>query len=255
MIENVHYNNKKYKILTPEGYKDFMGVSYNGKKEIWKITLENGMFIEASEEHKFYINGNYRKLKDIHSGCFIETANGQSKVVSVENTKELEDTYDILHVDNTTNTFFANGVETSNCKFLGSAATLIDPDLLEQIGMKAEHPKDLKYNGALKIYEKPIDDTFYVAGVDSAAGNGGDSSVMQILKITSETDWEQVAVYESNTTSYARFAEVVIGISQYYNNCYLMVENNDIGGQVANMIWHDYEYDQIINTDKKKNWH
>ena len=30
-----------------------------------------------------------------------------------------------------------------------------------------------------------------------------------------------------------------------------MIENNDIGGQTANMIWHDFEYDQIINLDKK----
>jgi|TARA_R110001592_G_scaffold177358_2_gene417645 hypothetical protein len=252
MIENVHYNNKKYKILTPEGYKDFLGVSYNGKKELWKITLENDMFIEASEEHKFLINGNYRKLKDIHLGCFLETVKGESKVVSVENTKELEDTYDILHVDNTTNTFFGNGIETSNCKFLGSAATLVDPDLLERLGMAAEDPKHIKYNGAMKIFEKPIPGEFYIAGVDSAAGNGGDSSVIQVLKVTGEQEFEQVAVFESNMVSYAKFAEITIGISEYYNRCYLMVENNDIGGQVANMIWHDYEYDLIINTDKKR---
>ena len=138
------------------------------------------------------------------------------------------------------------------CKFLGSAATLVDPDLLERLGIAAEHPKELKFNGAMKIFERPLPDTFYVAGVDSAAGNGGDSSVIQVIKITGEHEFEQVAVFESNSVSYSKFAEVTIGISQYYNECYLMVENNDIGGQVANMIWHDYEYDKIINTDKKR---
>ena len=66
--------------------------------------------------------------------------------------------------------------------------------------------------------------------MDSAAGNGGDSSVIQVLKVTGEQEFEQVAVFESNMVSYAKFAEITIGISEYYNRCYLMVENNDIGG-------------------------
>ena len=30
-----------------------------------------------------------------------------------------------------------------------------------------------------------------------------------------------------------------------------MVENNDVGGQVADSIWFEYEYDKILNTDRK----
>lgn len=252
MNNNIKYNTKGYKILTPLGYKDFVGVSYNGKKEIWKVILENGMFIEASEDHKFYINNIPRKLKDLHLECMLETIEGPSKIVSILNTNVLEDTYDILHVDNTNHTFFGNGIETSNCKFLGSAQTLIDPNLLERIGVYIEHPIELKYNGSLRIYETPKEESFYILGVDSAAGNGGDYSVTQVLKIDDEKNITQVATFSNNMLSFARYAEAVIGISEYYNGAYIMLENNDIGAQVANCIWYDYEYDKIVNVERKQ---
>lgn len=138
------------------------------------------------------------------------------------------------------------------CKFLGSAATLIDPELLERMGVYMEDPIELKYNGALKIYERPEEGAMYILGVDSASGSGGDYSVTQVLKLVDEHNIEQVATFESNTMSYVRYAEAVIGISEYYNECYIMLENNDIGAQVANTIWHDYEYDKIINVEKKQ---
>jgi hypothetical protein len=138
------------------------------------------------------------------------------------------------------------------CRFLGSAPTLVDPDKLEELGEKSIiDPKMLKYNGGLLIYEEPTDDDFYIMGVDSASGNGGDYSVIQILKIKDEYSIEQVAMFRSNTMSYAKFAEACIGISEYYNGAFMMVENNDIGAQVCSMIWDDFEYDLIVNTDKK----
>jgi len=252
MIENIVYNTEGYKINTPEGYKDFKGISYNGKKEILCITLENMMYIEASEDHKFLIDNQYVKVKDITPGDTILTVSGKSRVTSIVNTMKFEDTYDILHVDNSTNTFFANGIETSNCKFLGSSQTLIDPQLLEKLGTGLKSPLSIKYNGGLQVYEDPISDAFYVAGVDTAAGSGGDYSVVQVLKISGEKQLEQVAVFSSNTMSYAQFAEYVIAISEFYNGAQLMIENNDIGGQVADLIWHDYEYDNVINVESKR---
>lgn len=138
------------------------------------------------------------------------------------------------------------------CQFIGSTQTLIDAEILERILVNYIEPISLKYSGALKIYEEPIEGQLYIMGVDSAAGTGGDNSVVQVLKINSESDVEQVAVYSCNTISYSEFAQVVIGISQYYNECHMIVENNEIGGQVANSIWFDYEYDNILNTEANK---
>ena len=136
-------------------------------------------------------------------------------------------------------------------KFLGSSSTLIDSDLLERMGQSTRDPSSLSMGDLLYIYERPELDTMYIMGVDTAKGTGGDYSCVQVLKINDEHDIDHVATYRCNTISPHDFAQVCISISQYYNGCYMMVENNDVGGQVADSIWFEYEYDKILNTDRK----
>lgn len=135
------------------------------------------------------------------------------------------------------------------CKFLGSSSTLIDPDVLERTNM--ESPIDNKYNGAMLIYEYPQQNAFYILGVDSSKGNGSDYSTIQVLKVTSEHDISQVAMYRNNLIGPDEFAQLAIGVSSYYNNAYMMVESNDIGELVVHKMWYDYECDRILNCDAK----
>jgi hypothetical protein len=135
------------------------------------------------------------------------------------------------------------------CKFLGASNTLVDGDVLEKIDTKI--PIDQKYSFAMPIYEKPIEGSFYIMGVDSAKGNEADYSVIQVLKIKGKYDLEQVAMYRSNTTNIDAFVQICIGVSEYYNDAYMMVENNDVGALVAEKLWYDWECDRIINVDKK----
>ena len=138
------------------------------------------------------------------------------------------------------------------CAFLGSSQLLISPEYIERYGSFCIDPIDFKYNGALQIFEKPQKGSRYILGVDSAAGNGGDYSVIQVLKIDSPTHIEQVAVYRANEVSYTTFGGTVVDISKLYNNAYIMLENNDIGAQVANYIWYELEYDRLVNVEKKQ---
>ncbi len=110
---------------------------------------------------------------------------------------------------------------------------------------------DLSMGGLLEIYEKPIQGQMYIMGVDSAKGIGGDYSVINVLKIENEHKIKQVAVYRNNYIDPHKFAQCCISVSEYFNKCYMMVENNDVGGQVADTIWYEYEYDKILNCDKK----
>ena len=144
------------------------------------------------------------------------------------------------------------------CKFLGSSNTLIDPHLLER--MSIEEPIDMQIGHCLHIYEKPIkakhlknpkDAPLYILGVDSAKGTQKDYSVIQVLKINHEHEIKQVATYRNNSINAQDFAQVVIGVSEYYNDAYIMCENNEVGGTVADTIWYTYEYDKILNCDKK----
>jgi len=135
------------------------------------------------------------------------------------------------------------------CKFLGSSDTLIDGDTLERI--EFSDPVDNKWGGLLSIYEKPIPNMLYILGVDSAKGTGRDYSVIQVLKVASEHDVTQVATFRYNKADTIDFAQYCISVSQYYNEAYMMVENNGEGGEVANFIWYEYEYDKILNCDRK----
>ena len=134
-------------------------------------------------------------------------------------------------------------------KFLGSSTTLIDPELLERID--TSDPIDIKMGQLLYIWEHPTPNSMYILGVDSAKGVGNDSSVIQVLKINNEHDIEQVAMYRYDMIDTYSFAQVCIEVSKYYNGAYMMVENNAEGGEVAQTIWYNFEYDLIINTDKK----
>jgi hypothetical protein len=136
------------------------------------------------------------------------------------------------------------------CAFLGSTTTLIDSDLLEK--MKTRDPSDVdKYSGALEIYENPVEGARYIMGVDSAKGNQADYSVIQVLRIHNERKFEQVAVYRCNTIQYHDFANVCIGVSLFYNDAYMMVENNDIGMSVCNELWHTHDCDRLLNCETK----
>ena len=136
-------------------------------------------------------------------------------------------------------------------RFLGSSKTLIDPDLLEELGRETIDPKELKMGDLLHVYERPQEGELYMLGVDSSKGVGGDYSTVQVLKIKDEYDIEQVAIYRNNIIEPHDFAQVVMSISNYYNECYVMIENNDVGGQVADAMFYEYEFDRILNCDKK----
>jgi hypothetical protein len=137
-----------------------------------------------------------------------------------------------------------------SCKFLGSQSTLIDSDILERIVYKT--PISTKWTGLFSLYEEPLPNAKYVLGVDTGRGCLKDSSVIQVLKINHEHDLEQVAFYRNNQIIPNDFAQVCVSIAKYYNNAYMMVENNDIGHIVCDSVWNDYEYENLINLDVKE---
>lgn len=135
------------------------------------------------------------------------------------------------------------------CVFAGSTNTLIDGDILESI--KTKSPIDYKYGTSLTIYEQPREGCQYIIGADPSKGIGSDYSVIQVLRIDNNRSLEQVAIYRNNTIRPEQFAQVVIGVSDFYNKSYIMVENNDIGYTVCDKIWNDYECERLLNCDPK----
>lgn len=249
-IVEIKENVKNLKILTHEGYKPFKHIQrIYDKHRLVKITLENGVVLDCTENHIF------------------PTERGQVNAFDIEITDKLKDeklslikvdffdfyekecwVYDVVGVEGEP-FFYANGILTHNCSFLGSSNTLVDPEYLDRMELK--NPVRILLNSFFDVYEEPIKEASYILGVDTAKGTGRDYSVVQVLKYHTKTNVEQVAVYRNNKISPTDFAEVVIEISKYYNGAMIMIENNAEGGGVADNIWYNFEYDRIVNLDTK----
>lgn len=244
--------NSKYQILTPSGFQNFDGIQKLTKKCITFI-CEDGVECKVSVGHKFYINGKVILSDDVNIGDNLyHQDRWYTKVVDIIKHEEEEDVYDLLNVDNG-NTFYANNILHHNCEFIGSSNTIIDGDTLRILfGVKKDY-EYLSMGGRFRIWEKPEKGAKYVLGVDTSKGVGSDFSVIQVLKILSITPvkMKQVAVWEDNFTDVYTFAEVVNKMSYYYNNAYMMVENNGESSVVANRLWWEYENENLINTGSK----
>lgn len=138
-------------------------------------------------------------------------------------------------------------------EFLGSTNTVIDPNVLEILINGIDEPETTDLGGKLLIYEKPRDDCKYVIGTDTAKGTGENYSVAQILRIESLTPLKfvHVAKFESNTIDVYSFADVINRLSYYYNNAFIMCENNSEGSTVVNRIWWEHENPNLINSGSK----
>ena len=109
--------NKRYSILTENGFKDFEGVK-RSKGKLYKLTLENGYSIRLTKNHKL-LNHFKEKvpLYKLKIGDLILTDKGSSKIISIEEDK-FGFVYDIIKVDNENHSFIANGFVSSNCAFV-----------------------------------------------------------------------------------------------------------------------------------------
>ena len=111
-----HYiNNFDYDILTPDGWKDFRGVSITPNKVTFKVLLASGEVVSATSNHYFFSGGVKIQLKDLHVGQTIDTINGPSQIESIiEN--DAGKVFDIIEVDQVEHKFIANGsIITKNC--------------------------------------------------------------------------------------------------------------------------------------------
>ena len=127
------------------------------------------------------------------------------------------------------------------CDFLGSSDTLISASKLKS--MVFDDP--IKSNKGLDIYQEPIEERNYIITVDVARGVESDYSAFVIFDIT-EFPWRVVGKYRNNQIKPMLFPSIIEDVAKAYNKAYVLVEINDIGEQVANILHFDLEYDHIL---------
>jgi len=127
------------------------------------------------------------------------------------------------------------------CDFLGSSDTLISSSKLKSLTF--EDP--IKKNKGLDIYDEPKEDRSYFITVDVARGTENDYSAFVIFDIT-EFPWKIVGKYKNNQIKPMLFPSIINEVANAYNKSYVLVEINDIGEQVSNILHFDLEYDNVL---------
>lgn len=107
-------------VLTDEGWKRFDGCVNNGFKKTWRLTLSNGLSIDATDNHEFSTSRGWVRLDDLQSDDMVDTVHGQSNVSSIEYVGE-EDVYDLLNVEDI-HCFYSNGIKVHNCVYIDEYA-------------------------------------------------------------------------------------------------------------------------------------
>ena len=130
------------------------------------------------------------------------------------------------------------------CNFLGSSGTLIEGSKLKSL----VDVKPLAETQHLKVYEQPIKDHVYVCIVDVARGKGLDYSAFQIIDVT-EMPYNQVCVYRDNTVTPIDYAEIIYRSIQRYGEAYTLIEVNDIGEQVSEILHYEFEVETMMFTE------
>ena len=130
------------------------------------------------------------------------------------------------------------------CAWLGSSGTLISGAVLKSLVAK----QPIAARDGLTVYREKESDHRYCVIVDVSRGKGLDYSAFQVIDIT-QMPYEQICTFKNNMITPLDFASIIYTISKSYNEAAVLVEINDIGGQVADSLYFDYECENVIFTE------
>ena len=131
-------------------------------------------------------------------------------------------------------------------EFVGSSHTLISSSKLKTLVFN----NPIRQDNKLDILEEPQKDHTYVVTVDVARGQGLDYSAFSIMDVTS-IPYKQVAKYRDKEISPLLYPTLIFNAATAYNNAYILVEINDIGQQIADILHHELEYENLVKIQIK----
>ena len=200
--------------------------------------------ISSGKETKVLIVSTPKGLNMFYK-MWIDAEEGRSEYVPVEvhwnQVPGRDDKWKKQTIANTSEEQFRVEFE---CDFIGSTQTLIDPKKLKCLAWKTPVEKT---DDGIKVYEKSKEDHQYVMCVDVSRGQEIDYHAITVIDIT-ETPYKVVCSFRNNTMSPMVLPNLVYRIGNKYNTAHALIEINDIGAQVADILHHELEYDNILVT-------
>jgi len=134
------------------------------------------------------------------------------------------------------------------CEFLGSSNTLINSKTIGSLSSI----EPIYTNDGLDIYVNPEKNKYYVLVADVARGIGGDYSAFVVIDVT-EMPYKVVAKYRHNKIAPMLYPNVIDKVGKDYNNAFVLLESNDIGQQVVDILHSECEYENIFTTIQENN--
>ena len=144
-------------------------------------------------------------------------------------------------IRNTSEEQFRQEFET---EFIGSSATLVSGSKLRSLAFRTP----LESEEGLDIYEKPKPGRLYICTVDCAEGVGLDYQTINVVDVT-EVPYKQVAKYRNNKLPLLFFPTIIYSLANRYNEAFVLIETNNVGQQVVDILHYDLEYENVYKID------
>lgn len=127
-------------------------------------------------------------------------------------------------------------------EFLGSTNTLIPAKYLRLMSPD----KPIHISNGLMLYSYPLPGNKYLITCDPSEGKGLDNSAFIIFDIT-EYPFRIAGKFADNTISPILLPGVIQKLALQYNEAIVLIETNNNGKQVADILWRDLEYENTIS--------
>ena len=234
----------KYDVLTPSGWSNFRGIKRQTRSQLIDIITETGKSIVCTENHKLKsVKYGWIEVDCLEIDDIITTIDGHDRIIYKKRSTREEDVYDLLEVSKN-NEYYTNGILSHNCEFQGSSGTLISGSKLKAL----VNINPITENQGISMYKSPVVGHTYICVADVSRGKGLDYSAFQIIDV-SEMPYEQVCVFRDNMITPVDYAEIIYRTTKGYNNSYILVEINDIGEQVSEILSYDFDVETLLFTE------
>lgn len=144
-------------------------------------------------------------------------------------------------IRNTSEEQFRQEFET---EFIGSSATLISGVKLRSLAFF----NPIRSDEGFDVYQEPIPGHLYICTVDCSEGVEQDYSTINVIDVT-QAPYRQVAKYRSNKIPLLFFPTIIYTIGTKYNEAYVLIETNNVGQQVVDILHFDLEYENIYKLE------
>lgn len=238
-----HLSPNNYKIKTPNGFESFNGTRKTTKDFYFHIEFENNTSLKCSDDHKLLTTDGFISAKNLDYSHIICSEYGQIKISNISIVNEQIDLFDIVN-SGIDHCYYSNNIVSHNCEFIGSSATLVSGSKLRELAFK----NPILSEDNLDIYEQPIKGHTYICTVDCSEGVGQDYSTVNVMDV-SQIPYKQVAKYRDNKIPLLFFPNTIYSIASKYNEAFVLVETNNIGQQVVDILHYDLEYENIFKLE------